>query len=428
MSQLFHNRFVRIFLGLVVIIGSSAFVAKWWLKSQFDTAQGLVEDQRGAEATPLLRRYLKYQPWDAEARMLLARALISDNSRTVQTVAEETLAVLAPISRSSPDSAAARVIEGRVYLLLLLQPDRAERCFLAALEQDPRRTDAHALLRKIDDITGRWDLSPPHFWRIFEHAPPRDRRLLLRDWYMSEFNPGSANAELDRQLGVLGPDEQPSSVIERRRYEIFMGAEPDAPLGFTCLANWYHQQGMKAQALEAIQKAESLPHGKENPFVIAVHVPISFECGDFDQAQKLFEHWPASDRSYLYWKTKGLICDQILRQNLAAREAYEQALAAPAGQSDWLTRHRLAQVLMRMNLKDEAAAMRNRSKELELQMEPNIHRPLREALSQLEAPETGKLMSQFYERIGRPRESREWQAQAEMPVRPTSPSPSPFFR
>ena len=73
-----------------------------------------------------------------------------------------------------------------------------------------------------------------------------------------------------------------------------------------------------------------------------------------------------------------------------------------------MTHHRLAQILMRMNLRDEAAIMRNRSKELELQMEPNVHQPLREALAQPESIETQERMAQFYERIGRHRESSAW--------------------
>ena len=394
---------------MVVCIAMSGMLAiTLMLNWQISRARELAEDQQWKEARVILGRYLSFRPRDAEARILMSQCLISDNSLTIQNVATEVLNCLAAIPNSSPKSATARMIEGRVFLLLLLQPDHAELKFRLALQLDPTRVDARALLWKVYELTLRWHLSDEHFWQIYEHTQATERANLLRDWYLSEFHPGSAIADLDRKLGILRSDEEPSAHVERRRYETFIAAEPDSPLGYACLARWFHQSGVVANGLEAIKRAEQIAGGSENPFVIATHVAISFELGEFDDAQERFRHWPENEKGYEYWKTKGLIDDQILRENEQARDAYTEALATAPGQSDWITRHRLAQIFMRLNQKEEAAIMRNRSKELELQMEPGIHQPLREALSHPDSMETQERMALFYDRISRPRESSAW--------------------
>lgn len=407
------NRFSKKQIGLysaaaIFVAVCCMLIVLSWLNGQVSTARELAEDQRWNDASQILRHYLKFQPRDAEARILLSRCILSDNLSSIQKVANDALECLAAIPKSSPESATARVVEGRIYLLLLLRPHAAEKCFRAAIELDPHRVEAHALLWKLYDLTRRWHLSEEHFWQVYDHSQPRDRDKLLRDWYLSEFHPASAISDLDRQLGILHDDEQPNVEVERRRYEMFIAAEPDSPIGYTCLARWFHQQGLSARGLEAIEQAEQLAGGREDPFTIATHVAMSFERGDFDEAREHFRRWPRDDTGYEYWKTKGLICDQILRQNAESRDAYERALSSAAGQSDWLTRHRLAQVLMRMDLKDEAALVRHRSKELEHQMEPTVHQPLRDALAHPESRDTRRLIANFYEGIGRPRESRAW--------------------
>ena len=394
---------------MVVGMATCAMLAiNLWLNWELSTARGLAEDHRWKDARSFLGRYLMFRPSDAKTRILMSHCLISDNSLTIQNVATEALNCLAAIPESSPQSATARIIEGRVYLLLLLQPARAEQKFQLALQSDPTRIDAHALLWKVYELTRRWHLCDKHFWQIYEHSQTAERANLLRDWYLSEFHPGSAIADLDRKLGILNADEKPSAAVERRRYEMFIAAEPDSPLGYACLAQWFHQNGLISKGQEAIKRAEQISGGSENPFVIATQVAISFELGEFNEAQEQFRHWPVDDKGFEYWKTKGLIDDQILRDNEQARDAYTHVLSTEFGKSEWMTHHRLAQILMRMNLRDEAAIMRNRSKELELQMEPNVHQPLREALAQPESIETQERMAQFYERIGRHRESSAW--------------------
>lgn len=407
--RLFTRKGLWLFSAVTILVAATGVLATvTWLNRQISTARDFIDDHQWKPARQILNRYLKFRPGDAEARVLLARSLFSDNSLPLKTVADEALTCLALIPDSSPESSTARVIEGRAYLLLLLQPDHAENCFKAALKQNPDRIDAHILLWKLYDLTGRWYLTNDHFWKIYDHWEPQGRADLLRDWYMSEFNPGTATSDLDRQLGILLPGEQSSLAVERRRYEAFIAAEPDSSLGFACLAHWFHQQGMTSEALDVIQAAENRAGTTPDPFVIAIHVTLSIERGDFKDAEERFRHWPVDDTGYEYWRVKGLVHDQIQHQNAEARDAYERALSTAAGQSDWLTRHRLAQVLMRLNLTDEAAAMRNRSKELEAEMELDVHIPLRKALADLNSSHTHEQMAEFYDRIGRRREARAW--------------------
>ena len=379
-----------------------------WVGRHLSHAERMVADRQWGAARQSLAFYLRFYPTDDDARLLMARAFISDNSLAGEGKVHDALAQLGRISKTSARSAEARLQEGRLQFLLLWQPGRAERSFLECLKLDPARLEARILLWKLFESTNRWDRGEDHFWFIYERDPASDRPVLLRDWYLSEFSPGSATADLDRRMGLLEESEQPSLESEHRRLEAFVAADPGWPAGYAILAGWFHRQGGIPQTVEQLDRAELLPEGASDPIVIAERIATSIELGKFDDARQAFDRWPEPHDGYLYWKSQGLIADQVLRHDRQAVAAFEQAVATTPGKSDWLIQHRLAQCLTRLGDRERASVVRQHSKEVESLMEPSVHQQLRRTLSVPNDPKTGEEMADFYRRLGRSRESAAW--------------------
>ena len=395
--------------GSLLLTALLLFGGARWVGRHLPQAERLAADRQWSAARKSLAFYLRFYPADEEARLLMARAYVSDDSLVGEDKVHAALAQLERISQNSARSAEARLQEGRLYFLLLWQPGRAERCFRDALQLEPVRLEARILIWKLFDATNRWELDEEHFWQVYERTPSNDRSIVLRDWYLSEFSPGTATAELDRRMGLLGETEQPSFESERRRLEAFVAADPGWPAGHAILARWFHRQGGVPQAIEQLDRAELLPGGADDPFVIAERISTSIEVGEFDAARRAFERWPEPHAGYHFWKSQGLIADQVLRDDRQAVAAFEQAIATTPGKSDWLTQHRLAQCLMRLGDRERSSAVRQHSKEVESLMESPFHQRLRRALSSPNAPKTVEEMADFYRRLGRPQESTAWQ-------------------
>ena len=393
-------------LLLVILLWASG---AHWVGRHLPHAERLAADRQWDAARKSLAFYLRFYPADADARLLMARAFISDNSLKGDDKVHAALAQLGRISQNSTRSAEARLHEGRLHFLLLWQPGRAGRCFLECVKIDPARLEAHRLLWKLFDSTNRWELAEEHFWQAYERASAAERPVLLREWYLSEFSPGTATAEMDRRMGILGETEQPGVESERRRLEAFVAAEPDWPVGHAILARWFHRHGGVPQAIEQLDRAERLPGGVNDPFVIAERVSVSIEFGKFEESRRAFDRWPEPREGYLFWKSQGLVADQILRNDRQAVTAFEQAIATTPGKSDWLIQHRLAQCLTRLGDREQASVVRQHSKEVESLMESAVHQQLRRFLAAPNASETVEAMTDLYRRLGRSRESTAWQ-------------------
>src|SRR5207245_125436 len=117
-------------------------------------------------------------------------------------------------------------------------------------ELDPNHYDAHYMLWKVLDLTSRPHLAEAVFWRVFELGPPPSRPELLREWFLSEFSPGSGAAPLDRIMGILEESETPSVPGQYKRLQAFRAAEPEAPIAGAALARLFLQEGRREQALE----------------------------------------------------------------------------------------------------------------------------------------------------------------------------------
>ncbi len=408
MHQILRRRSFQVAAGSVLLAALIALGMCSWLDRHLARAEQFISDRDWPMARETLQSYLRYRPRDATARLMLAEAFIRDNRLAGEDKVSSALQHLAEIPDSSPRAAEARLQEGRLLLLLRLQPGRAERAFRRSLQLDPDRQETHALLWKLYDLTNRWDSAEEHVWQTYQLLPNHERANRLRDWYLSEFSPGTANVELERRLELLGDDELPTEASDRRRLEAFLTAEPDWVEGYALLARWFHRQGGLHQAGTQLDRAEQLPGGSETPLVIATRVAVCLELAEFDRAQQAFQRWPLPHDGYEYWKTAGLIADQITRDAPAACHAFEQAIRTTAGKSDWLTQHRLAQCLLRMGHSERAAMIRRQSKRVELLMEAPVHSGLRRDLLTPLAPPTIQRMVDLYQRLGRHREAAAW--------------------
>lgn len=425
MTHPFHNR--RTWLtGLTLIVMATAGVwiaSNRRIQSLLDAADQAADNRQWIEVRRSLVPYLRARPNNARARLLNARAFISDNTLTVPANARLALEQLELVSPTSPLSAEALLQRGRLHLLLLLEPGRAEHCFKLALAADPNRSEAHSLLWKLFNLTGRWHLGGDHFWKVFAQSQSSNRPALLRDWYLSEFSPAAACAELDRRWGFLAAGEQPSAEIEVRRLTAFIENEPTWPACHAALALLALQRGVPTDAIEHLRQADALPDAASHPAVIAAHVAVAIERGEASSAQTAFQRWPVSAvEDYEYLKTKALVADEAHRDNRAAVIDYEAALATPPGRSDWTTRNRLAQCLARLGQADRADAERQMSRRIEQLMEPAVHAPLRRALLQPAHPQTVQVMADFYQRLGREQEVNAWNKLAPLlKARPVDP-------
>ncbi|MBC8117257.1 MAG: hypothetical protein H7062_22910, partial [Candidatus Saccharimonas sp.] len=164
------NRWWQAVAGGLLLTVLLLFGGMRWVGGHLPQAERLVAERQWDAARKSLAFYLRFYPTDEEARLLMARAFISDNSLVGEDKVHAALAQLGRISPNTPRSAEARLQEGRLHFLLLWQPGRAERCFDAALQLEPTRRDAHLLLWKLFDATNRWEWGEDHFWHVYEQA------------------------------------------------------------------------------------------------------------------------------------------------------------------------------------------------------------------------------------------------------------------
>ena len=403
------KRFLAAALG-AVFVGVGVAGAGWWAQAGLTEAQRLAQYGLWAEARQALTRYFWLHPRDSKAHLLYAEALVKDDQLPVEWSAPEAIKHLAAVPDEDPRGPEARTQQGRVEFFLLYHPTRAESLFQRAIELDPDRPEPYYLLWKLKDQTGRSYLAEPEFWKVYEASARPVRGLRLREWYMSQFYPETANWVLDRLMGITAP-KKPADADQTEAYRFirFRDAEPDSPLGYAALARWFHIQRDTPFALEFLDRsAEKIPNAQEDPFYLATLTSILIDLGKFDRAEECFRKWPEPRAGYEYWLTEGRLLHRARGQYAEAVRAYDRALSVWPGQVDWRTRNRKANCLAR--LKDVAGAAREheKAKMLENLMDEVNHRELRRALAHLDDPKELSKLVDFYKKIDRPREAAAW--------------------
>ncbi len=247
------------------------------------------------------------------------------------------------------------------------------------------------------------------FWKIYEMTPERERGGRLREWYLSEFYPDTLNAPFDLRMGFQAPETFPGDDVVYRRLIAFREAERDAAITHAALADWFHSHGDPKQADFLIQQTPRLEKARRDPFFLAVNVKVLMDLGRFREAEELVSRWPAPRAGFWYWRWRGIVLEEVLKQDEAAFAHYDQALAASPGKIDWPLLNRKSQCLKRLGRNDEAAGVRSHAREVEERMAPENHKHLREVLADLSRPARLQEIVEFYRTLRRSREVKAWE-------------------
>jgi hypothetical protein len=339
--------------------------------------------------------------------LLWAQAVISGRNRTPQQAAELALTRLQQIPDSSPLAAEARMREGRLGLLVLQKPEFAEARLRKSLELGPPTLDACYLLWKLCDLTERVAEAEPWFWAAYELTPEEQQPERLREWYTSQFSPQAANAELDRLLGFLEPNRFSDDAVTLARLAAFRSHEPESFLTAAAEAHFMIHLRDRDPAIDLLLRHWQRPEANTNDFLMSTLVDVLLETGRLDEAQVIFERWTPSE-GFQWLRTAGRMQQIVYQQDSEALELFERARPIWPGPIDWSLLHYEAQSLARLGRRSESESARARAKEIELLMELDVHRELRQALLDLRRPQNLQKIQDFYQKIGRDREANEW--------------------
>lgn len=397
------RRLVIILIGVLLV---SAGLRSLWLRQAPDRAARLIAGRKLADAQKLLKSYLFWYPADSQARLLLAEAhgLDDDSSTSVSDALEQ----LSWIPNSAPEGADARFREGQLLFLIRHRPAAAERILRESLRLRPNSLPATLLLWKLLDVTGRQAEAAPFFWKAYELSDANEQPYRLREWYLSEFSPGSASLELDRRWGILGERELPTQASEFRRLEMFIRDEPDAPLGYALAALWSVRNRDLERASSLLADGVKLPEAWNEPQFVAATIALALEQGQFTAAEIALNRWPEPRAGYEFFKFQGTILDEVKRDIPAAVTAYRSAIQADTGDAEWTTQNRLAHCLRKSGDAAEAERIQKQAKIVEELMEPGVHRKIREGLVSFQDPRGLRPILELYQALGRKREVEAW--------------------
>jgi hypothetical protein len=388
-----------------VVVSFVAFRAH----SALDTGRELLAHQLWPQARYSLAQHLWLYPHNADAQMLMAEAWVADDSLPPKEVATKASNCLALIPDSSPRAAEARLKQGRLTFLILENPDLAEQLVRQSISLDKDYLPAHQLLWTLMNVTGRSEWTEEVFWRNYELSTKQERPLRLREWYMQQFFPLTANEPLDRAMGILGPNEVPSRTAESRRYLRFRETEPEAARNHAALAQWFQQErdsGFAVRVLDAA--AAKLPESQIDPFFLAVEIAVRLDLGQVKEAEACFRRWPENDRGHQYWKSQAMVLDNAGKHK-EALSAFDQSLLLWPGPVEWRLHFLRASCLARLKRPQEASAARKRAKEIQALTGIEEHERIREALTQLGRKEGLPELASFYRNLGREREALAWE-------------------
>lgn len=404
---------------VVVILGAGSYfgygyAARLSARRALQRAQVAIQLHDWMTARIELGNYLQVFSTDESARLNLAEAYFKDATLNSEQAVSLAIQQLEHIPRESSHWPAARVQEARMTLFARLQPYRAESLLRELLATHPENVDANYVLWKLYDLTGRSHLAEPHFRKVLEATPNEQRPLRLREWYLSQFYPATANPELDQLMGFQQPDEVRNAVTELRRLQVFRDHEPKAAVNHAIAARWYSLEGDPKSALRILQEAlDVADEPLQDPFFVATLIQVLFDLGEFDNASKYFRAWPGERSGYEYARLAAILADEVEQDYARAIENYRQVISVWPGIADWRIQYRLARCLAKSGDERTAQEMTRKAKDVESLMEEDVHSPLRRMLAKPDQLEICQRMTQFYEQLGLEFEAKHWRDQVQ---------------
>ena len=404
-------------LAVLAILGVGGYfgysqVTRHWARQAMQRAELAMRRRNWTSARIEVSNYLQVFPQDDAARLHLAEAYFKDSTLDSMRAVSAAIEQLRLIPRTSPQWPAACVQEARMNLFAQLQPHRAELLLRDMLATDPDNVDGNYVLWKLYDLTGRSHLAEPNFRKVLAKTPEAQRPFRLREWYLSQFYPATANPELDQLMGFYDPSEKRSAVTELRRLEAFRQSEPKSALNHAAVARWYSLEGDPKTSLRLLQQALDVTDTPlQDSFFVATLTQVLFDLGEFDNATKVYGAWPGERSGYEYARLGAILADEVDRDYDRAIRNYRDIISIWPGQADWRIQYRTARCLAKIGDETAAESTRLRAKKIELLMEEDIHAPLRRLLATPDQLEACDQMMQFYEQLGLEFEATQWREQ-----------------
>ena len=379
----------------------------WMLHTGLARARQHMARKEWSDARTQLSRYFRLYPADAEAHLLMAESYVKDETDTEGGHIDHALSHLQTIPNDSEFAAKARLQEARLRFLIRFQPTKAEALLRKSLQLDGESFEANYLMWKLADLSGRHYLSRPYFWKVYDLSPADQKAIRLREWFLSEFFPESANADYDRLMGVVATKTLPVVIV---RFLKFREAEPESPVNHAVLAWYFVDSKDPKSAVKLLEMASDLEVAMANPLYVSVLFEALLDLGEFDKATACFRSWPKPRTGYDYWRCQGLWNQLIRKDDRAAVVCFEKALKTPQGPLDWPTMSRLADSLSRIGRSREAKAVRNRIDRLtKTVLTPDTISSIRKTLQNIRNIDTARKVRDFYGKLGLKRESRAWE-------------------
>jgi tetratricopeptide (TPR) repeat protein len=300
----------------------------------------LSHEQYGRALAPLYE-HLRRSPHDVDARMMLARALAGHGD--LLSCAQQ----LHKIPFWSPEKPGALYREGQAYLKIDRAMD-AETAWLEVLKEDPVHPveaglfdDACLALLELYATEDRWDDAYAVIWTAHDHAPPAARG----NWLGMRMR-----SELER----IAPKE---SITRLRRY---VAAAPDDREAVRALAGAELALGQRSEAQRHIQAC--IERWPEDARAWRDYAAMLLEQGELDDFLALLRRVPGSAESESEtWFFRGVVCEKAGDWERTA-ENLRKAIELNPYVSKY--HYRLAMALERLGLREQAAAHRKRTKQI----------------------------------------------------------------
>jgi tetratricopeptide (TPR) repeat protein len=405
-SRAFLSRRRMFLLAICVLAVGWSGYSYWSIESGLKRGQQAAAKGHWSRARDHLSRYLAWHPDDATAHLLIAEALVRDNAQSGQDSVNRAIEHLTQIEDDSPLAAKARLQQARLSLLLLQRPAAAERLLRKSLELNSESLDANILMWKLMDVTGRHVVSRQYFWRAYEASPVSGRPTLLRDWFLAEFFPETANTSFHNATGARAVGKIPASISLLVRLR---ESEPEAHFVHAALATYYLERGQPKSSLELLKESPDLAQAMKDPFFVSVLFESLVDLGENEKATTCFEQFPEPHADYLYWRSKAMFHHYVTEDAAAAVDAYEEALTKWPAKFDWGLMTKLSECLRKIGRGDDAEGIQKRVNQLTTRiLTEEKTSQLRDKLRRLNDPAVAGELCEIYTEFGLMKEANAW--------------------
>jgi tetratricopeptide (TPR) repeat protein len=338
-------------LVILLSLGLFAF-SLWWIwrdtrpLADLKTIGAWIAREQFAQAESALREWLRREPHDGEARMLLAKALAGRGD--LLGCSQQ----LHQVPAWWPKKPEAQFREGQAYLMINRAKD-AEAAWLSVVEDDPLHPrpstifhDASLELLKLYSTEDRWEDAYVILWRAYELASPVDRLNLLSMRLRSELERVAHEESIVRLERYVAADSTDWEALRAL-------ARAELTLGRPAEASRHFQQCLKGQP--------------ENPRCWRDYLNMLHEQGERDALMAELAKVPqVAESEPEIWKIRGMMAERASDWTGAAQD-YRMALE----RNPFVTayHYRLAMVEERLGHREQAAEHRRKAEELRVARE-----------------------------------------------------------